>query len=56
MLLVDISVYNQLITWLSAAGWQVMDSVSWHVLQLQAGRASIYPESRGLFFPHGIGL
>lgn len=31
-------------------------SLAWHALQLQHGKISIYPESRGLFLPHRLGL
>ncbi len=56
MLLIETTAYNQVVNWLYAVGWQILDPLSWHVLQLQAQRARIYPESRGLFFPHRIGL
>lgn len=31
-------------------------SLAWHALQLQQKRIEIYPESRGLFLPHRLGL
>jgi len=31
-------------------------SLAWHVLQLRQNRLEIYPESRGLFLPHRLGL
>jgi folate-binding protein YgfZ len=31
-------------------------SLAWHALQLQQKRVEIYPESRGLFLPHRLGL
>ncbi|ETO93259.1 YgfZ/GcvT domain-containing protein [Legionella oakridgensis] len=31
-------------------------SLAWHALQLQHRRIEIYPESRGLFLPHRLGL
>ena len=29
---------------------------TWHALRLQHGEIQIYPESRGLFLPHRLGL
>ncbi len=37
-------------------GSQFRGSLSWHMLQLQNKRIEIYPESRGLFLPHRLGL
>src|SRR5690606_32308742 len=31
-------------------------SLAWHVLQLQQGFFEIYPDTRGLFLPHRLGL
>jgi tRNA-modifying protein YgfZ len=31
-------------------------SLAWHALQLQQKRIEIYPESRGMFLPHRLGL
>ena len=31
-------------------------SLAWHALQMQENRIEIYPESRGLFLPHRLGL
>lgn len=31
-------------------------SLAWHALQLQAGLIELYPNSRGLFLPHRLGL
>lgn len=35
---------------------QYRGSMAWHALQLQRGRIEIYPESRGLFLPHDVGV
>lgn len=35
---------------------QERGSLAWHALQLQQKRIEIYPESRGLFLPHRLGL
>lgn len=35
---------------------QFRGSLAWHRLQLQKKRIEIYPESRGLFLPHRLGL
>lgn len=35
---------------------QYRGSLAWHALQLQQKRIEIYPESRGLFLPHRLGL
>lgn len=35
---------------------QWVGSFAWHKLQLQHSRIEIYPESRGLFLPHRLGL
>lgn len=32
------------------------DAADWHALRLQQGEIQIYPESRGLFLPHRLGL
>lgn len=34
----------------------VRGSLAWHALELSAGRLSIYPDTRDLFFPHRLGL
>lgn len=34
----------------------LQDSEAWHALRLQHGEVQIYPESRGLFLPHRLGL
>ncbi|MDF1828037.1 MAG: folate-binding protein YgfZ [Legionellaceae bacterium] len=34
----------------------LQDSEAWHALRLQQGEIQIYPESRGLFLPHRLGL
>jgi folate-binding protein YgfZ len=35
---------------------QLRGSLAWHALQLQQERVEIYPESRGMFLPHRLGL
>jgi folate-binding protein YgfZ len=35
---------------------QTRGSLAWHALQLQQKRIEIYPESKGLFLPHRLGL
>jgi len=35
---------------------QLQDAGAWHALRLQHGEIQIYPESRGLFLPHRLGL
>lgn len=35
---------------------QLRGSLSWHTLQLQFNQFEIYPETRGLFLPHRVGL
>lgn len=35
---------------------QFYGSLSWHALRLSQGHVSIYPETRGLFLPHRLGL
>ena len=35
---------------------QYRGSLTWHALQLQAHQISIYPETRGAFLPHRLGL
>lgn len=34
----------------------LQDSKAWHALRIQHGDIQIYPESRGLFLPHRLGL
>ncbi|MDF1683228.1 MAG: folate-binding protein YgfZ [Legionellaceae bacterium] len=34
----------------------LQDAKAWHALRLQHGEIQIYPESRGLFLPHRLGL
>lgn len=35
---------------------QLLGSVTWHTLMMKHGQVTIYPESRGLFLPHRLGL
>lgn len=35
---------------------QLLGSLTWHTLQLMRKQIEIYPESRGLFLPHRLGL
>ncbi|TAL63462.1 MAG: folate-binding protein YgfZ [Legionella sp.] len=35
---------------------QLFGSLTWHSLRLMQGQIEIYPESRGLFLPHRLGL
>lgn len=35
---------------------QLLGSLTWHIVRLMQGQVEIYPESRGLFLPHRLGL
>lgn len=35
---------------------QLLGSLTWHTLMMKQGQVAIYPESRGLFLPHRLGL
>ena len=56
MILINTDAVELILELFSQASWSMCSALSWHDLQIQARRAKIYPESRGMFFPHRIGL